>query len=353
MDHLGDIAIVIPAYEASVELRRFVDELLNKGVHSIVVVDDGSTRFPAANVLNDISDRRVQVLAHRINQGKGRALKTGFQHVLAHSDAKIRGVITADADGQHLVSDVLKVAAASMKDPKNVVVGSRTFNKSDVPIRSRFGNVLTRAIFKVATGVSVQDTQSGLRYLPHGCLNMISQLSGERYEFELQMLTEIANKGIEINQPEISTTYIDGNNSSHFRPLMDSARIYAVFIRFCTVSVLSALIDLVLFALLMIATHSILSSTYIARACSASFNFYGNRRFAFRVSTQKYSVAKQTSMYIALAFLSASISASLLQLASGLSFFYLVLVKAGIDVSLFVLNFGLQKILVFRADRLA
>lgn len=351
MDALRDIAIVIPVYEASKELRRIIGELLNTSVLAIIIVDDGSTHSPAADVLSDIYDRRVCVLAHRVNEGKGSALKKGFEYLLANSEVDFRGVITADADGQHLITDVLRVAAASNKEPNNVVVGSRIFKKAGVPVRSRFGNIVTRAIFKIVTGVSVRDTQSGLRYLPRGCLNMICKIPGERYEFELSMLKEIANQGVGISQPEISTTYIDGNKSSHFRPLVDSARIYAVFIRFCAVSVLSALIDLMLFGLLMAATQSVIASTYIARVCSASFNFIGNRRFAFKASLQKYSTKAQATMYIVLAFLSASLSATLVQFVDSVSISHLVLAKAVIDIGLFVLNFGAQKILIFRADR--
>lgn len=347
MDQLSDIAIVIPVYEASAKLRQFVDELLITDVSTIIVVDDGSTRFSAAIELNGITDRRLRLLAHTVNEGKGRALKTGFHHILSDESIDVRGVITADADGQHLVTDVLAVATASLKGRSNLVIGSRKFYGADVPLRSRFGNSITRGVFKIATGVSVRDTQSGLRFLPRNHLQMICQIKGERYEFELRMLTEIASQKIGITQTEISTTYIDGNRSSHFRPLMDSVRIYAIFARYCGVSAVSAFIDLILFGLIITITQSILISTYTARAGSASFNFYGNRRIAFSGKRQKHSVTTQAGMYIALAFFSATLSAVLLQLASGPTIPGLILTKAGIDIGLFLLNFGVQKIVVF------
>lgn len=351
MSQLSDIAIVIPAYEASEELRTLVEDLLAKGAEAIFVVDDGSIHSPVATVLGHLSDHRVQIFIHQKNAGKGRALKTGFQQVIADERANCKGVITVDADGQHLVADVLKVAEAGLKQPNQVAIGSRKFSRAGVPLRSRFGNILTRIVFKVATGISVQDTQSGLRFLPTECLEMICQIPGERYEFELQMLTEIANKGIGVNQPEISTTYVDGNKSSHFRPLVDSARIYAVFLRYCAVSVSSAIADLLIFALLINTSFSIFTATYIARVCSASFNFYGNRRFAFGGNQQKYSVITQAGLYVILAFVSASVSAALLQFIGDLSVFFLVIAKAGIDISLFFLNFATQKLLIFKSNR--
>ena len=351
MDQLRNIAIVIPVYEASAELRVLVDGLLKIGAPAIVVIDDGSIRSPAAKILGEVTDPRVQLYAHQKNEGKGRALKTGFQRLLAHQNANFKGVITVDADGQHLITDVLKVAEAAIENPKNLVVGSRRFRKAGIPLRSRLGNILTRTIFRLATGISVRDTQSGLRFLPAELLDKVCRMPGERYEFELRMLTEIANSGIGISQPEISTTYVDGNRSSHFRPLLDSARIYAVFMRYCAVSVLSAIADLIIFGLLVKASSSILAATYAARVCSASFNFYGNRRFAFGGNQQKYSVITQLSLYVTLAFVSASISAALLQLVGHLSVFYLVMAKSGIDITLFFFNFATQKFLIFRSNR--
>ena len=346
------MVIVIPVYEASAELRTLVDNLLATDAQVILVIDDGSSHSPAADVLEGLSDHRVQMCNHHKNEGKGRALKTGFQRVMTHTKANFKGVITVDADGQHLVADVLKVAEAALKHPEKVVIGSRKFEKPSIPLRSLFGNILTRIIFKVATGTALQDTQSGLRFLPIEHLEMICQIPGERYEFELQMLTEFANRGIGIIQPEISTTYVDGNKSSHFRPLVDSARIYAVFIRYCAVSVLSAIADLLIFGLLINSSSSIVTATYVARVGSASFNFYGNRGFAFRGNQQKYSVITQAKLYVILAFLSASISAALLELVSDLSVFSLVMAKAGIDISLFFFNFATQKVLIFRSNRL-
>ena len=168
-----------------------------------------------------------------------------------------------------------------------------------------------------------------MRFLPIDRLETICRIPGERYEFELQMLTELANQGIAIGQPEISTTYVDGNKSSHFRPLVDSARVYAVFVSNCAVSLTSAIADLLIFAILINASSSVISATYIAKVCSASFKFYGNRRFAFGSNQQKYSVTPQASLYVIPAFLSASISAALLHLTNDLNTFFSRYGKSG------------------------
>ena len=176
VNQLRDIAIIIPVYEASAELRALVDDLIAVGAQVIYVVDDGSSHSPAASVLDDLSNRIVQLCNHQKNRGKGRALKTGLQRVIASGKANLKGVITLDADGQHLVADVLKVAEAALKDPEKVVIGSRKFETTGIPLRSKFGNSLTKSIFKLATGKAVKDTQSGLRFLPIERLEMIYQI---------------------------------------------------------------------------------------------------------------------------------------------------------------------------------
>jgi glycosyltransferase involved in cell wall biosynthesis len=221
VNQLRDIAIIIPVYEASTELRELIGHLIAVGAQIIYVVDDGSRHSSAADVLEGLLDHRVKLCNHERNRGKGRALKTGIEQVIANGTENLKGVITVDADGQHLVADVLKVAEEALADPEKVVVGSRKFAADGVPLRSRFGNALTKLIFKVATGTAVKDTQSGLRFLPADRLETICRMPGERYEFELQMLTELANQGVAIGQPEISTTYVDGNKSSHYSKASD------------------------------------------------------------------------------------------------------------------------------------
>src|SRR5690606_33516392 len=144
-------------------------------------------------------------------------------------------VVTVDADGQHLVRDVVRVALGHTRDRRSLLVGSRRFSK-DVPLRSRFGNIVTRHVFRWLVGIRLSDTQSGLRAIPSAALPWLLRIESTRYEFELDMLVEAHERGIPLRELPIRTVYEAGNSSSHFRPLVDSLRIYFVFLRYVAAS---------------------------------------------------------------------------------------------------------------------
>ena len=152
---------VIPAYQPDEKLWGVVDSLLEKTGYAVLIVDDGSRAScqPLFEELNRLP--RVTVLHHEVNRGKGAAMKTAFAYIQEHMPEE-KGLITIDADGQHLVKDVIRVAEALHTHPDALVTGSRRFT-GKVPFRSRAGNTITRGVFAASTGVRVYDTQTGLR----------------------------------------------------------------------------------------------------------------------------------------------------------------------------------------------
>ncbi|GAB3854559.1 glycosyltransferase family 2 protein [Dactylosporangium cerinum] len=144
--------VLIPAYEPDQRLVDLVDGLRGAG-QAVVVVDDGSG--PAyAPVFQAVRDLGGTVLTHPVNRGKGAALKTGFRSTR-------EDVVCADADGQHRVEDILRVAD-HVRRTGRTTLGVRRFT-GPVPLRSSAGNALTRVVFAAVTGSRIQDTQTGLR----------------------------------------------------------------------------------------------------------------------------------------------------------------------------------------------
>jgi glycosyltransferase involved in cell wall biosynthesis len=184
----------------------------------VVLVDDGSDA--------DLDGLGCTVLRHETNRGKGAALKTGLRHIRA--EFPDRPVVCADPDGQHHIEDILRVAR-HIEDGR-MVLGVRRFG-DDVPWRSRFGNRLTRDLFRAATGHDLQDTQTGLRGFPPGLLSWLAGVPGEKFEYEMNVLLDAARTGVPIDEVDITTSYVDGNASSHFGAVTDSVRIYAPLLR--------------------------------------------------------------------------------------------------------------------------
>ena len=226
--------MLIPAWQPDAALLHLVTALRGSSFAAIVVVDDGSAP-PSQAVFSALRGEGISVLRHAVNLGKGRALKTGFNALLVEHP-EVRGVITADADGQHTPEDIVKVAAALAANLKRPMLGTRAFAGS-VPLGSRIGNTFTRALFGIVSGVHLQDTQTGLRGLPVSTLPALLALRGERYEYEMNMLAHLCRIGERPLEVPIKTIYLDGNRSSHFHPLWDSVRVCLALARFVRASV--------------------------------------------------------------------------------------------------------------------
>ena len=228
-DDLSGVAVVIPAWKPEQSLLKLVADLQSAGIVNMIVVDDGSGPDHAEIFAQLAPLHGISVCRHTENKGKGRALKTAFQRVI-RSMPKVRGVITADADGQHLAEDILHVARQFARTPDHAVLGARAFT-GRVPRRSRWGNAITKHLFRWLTGYRVRDTQTGLRGLPASLLPHLIALPGERYEYEMVMLAYLCQQAGPVQEVEIATVYLDGNRGSHFDPLRDPFRVYGALFR--------------------------------------------------------------------------------------------------------------------------
>jgi len=272
--------VLIPAYKPDKSLTSLVEELVQRGVRRVVVVDDGSPECSAP--IFSVLERRPEcdVVRHAVNLGKGRALKTGLNHILLrHRDCA--GVVTCDADGQHTPEDVVRIGEALAGSPRSLVLGCRRFS-GDVPLRSRIGNLATRYIFRFVAGKGLSDTQSGLRGLPLYLAEDLLRLSGEQYEYEMNMLLLAKERDLNLLEVPISTVYLNNNAASHFNPLFDSMKIYFVLLRYGFTSFLTAVLDQLIFFASYRSGVPVAQSIVLARLLSSIFNLAMNRGFVFQ-----------------------------------------------------------------------
>lgn len=344
---------LIPAYNPPARLLEVVDGLRRR-FRRIVIVDDGSTE--GLDVLRKAEAEVEKVLRHDVNRGKGAALKTGFDYIGEEN------VVTVDADGQHAIEDIVRVAAAVSAGRRRLVLGARGFT-GRVPLRSRFGNFWARWLFFLTAGIYLRDTQTGLRGIPASLIRRVRALPGERYEYEAAMLADVRNHDEKPLEIPISTVYIDGNSSSHFRPLADAVRIYRSFIAFCASGILSFLIDNAVFALSMwwMASHDfalrrneILISLLAARAVSSNFNYLCNRFMVFgraRASSGGHAGPHRSYFgYFALVLAMAAASwlmTGLAAAAANVDGAAVTGIKIAVEAVLFVLSYHLQRKIVF------
>lgn len=273
------VPVLIPAYKPGPQLIELVQALEKTDVPAIVVIDDGSGPDYRIFFEGLRGKLNVHLLRHAINLGKGAALKSGINYVLCNFPNS-PGIVTADADGQHHPEDIVRVANRLEANSNSLILGARVFD-AKVPLRSRFGNTLTRQLVRVMIGHRVQDTQTGLRGIPRSLLPHLLRLPSSGYEFELDMLITAKHHSCPVREEPIQTIYIEGNKSSHFNPILDSMRIYFLLFRFGIVSALTALLDNAVFATIYWLTGGIWQSQIVGRVCAMLFNYTAVRSTVF------------------------------------------------------------------------
>lgn len=354
---LQDAVILIPSLEPDGRLPAYIRTLLDSGFGHIVVVDDGSSE-KYQPIFNEIAGLpRCQVLHHDVNHGKGVALKTGYTWILSHLP-DISGVITADADGQHTVPDCIRLAEKLKTGERALYLGTRDFSLPNVPPRSRAGNRSTSIIFFLLYGQWLQDTQTGLRAFRREDLQMMADVEGERFEYEMNVLIACTRKKLPIVQVPIDTVYENDNSGSHYNAWKDSLRILKVilggFVKFMGASLLCFLIDQGIFNLMNLAVfhngargaaNLILASTVIARVISAAANFMLNKNLVFH---QHGHTGRALTRYLILCVGIMLLSATGVWLL-GLIGVHSTVAKLIVDFLLYFVSYRFQQCWVFKA----
>ena len=336
--------IVIPAYNPQENILPLIEKIRQYNYQKIIIVNDGSTESSKIIFQKLDNFEKVIVLHHAINLGKGAALKTAFNYILLNYPKAI-GVITADADGQHLPKDIKIVLEELLNNNQSFVLGVRSFS-NDIPKRSYLGNCLTKYIFGLLVGKMISDTQTGLRGIPMNFVKKLLKITPNRYEYELEMLI-IACQSPElmIKEIPIETVYINDNKSSHFNPLLDSFKIYFVFIRFIASSLFASITDFIVFALLIYITSKLLLSMVIARIISLALNFVLNKKLVFHTQHKKTKTEIiKFSILAVFLFFSSYFSIEALVTYCSLNYYIAKILAEG---CLFLLSFSVQKTLIF------
>ena len=356
MEVKKSVSIIIPSLSPDEKLLSLLADLREAGFEHIILVNDGSEREYDSYFTKAKEEFGCTVLTHAVNQGKGRAMKTAFNHLLT-ACPECEVAVAVDSDGQHRIHDIRRVAAETLANPQTLVMGCRDFSSknTDIPPRSRFGNVTTSRVLRLFCGITLSDTQTGLRGFSRETMRLFLKTKGERFEYEMNMILDARENDVALREVPIDTVYIEENRTSHFNPLKDSLRIYAVFSKFILASLSSFAVDIGLYALFLFLIalwqptfpkeQAIVIATVAARILSALFNYSVNKSRVFH-NHDKH--GKTLWRYAVLCVCQMALS------AVGTSGLYALLkwnatfLKLVVDCVLFVLSFRLQRGWVFR-----
>jgi glycosyltransferase involved in cell wall biosynthesis len=211
--------IAIPAYNEERTIRAVAEAAL-AACPRVIVVDDGSSDTTVA-ALHGLP---ITVLRHAANRGKAASIRTAFAHALGHDAAC---VVTLDGDGQHDPRDAARLLAVWQRRPECVVIGSRLHDRSRFPPVRYFGNRFACFWISWAAGHPIADSQSGFRVYSRAVMTIATsdQVRCARFAFESEILIESADQGHPTLAVAIPGHYPSGARPSHFRSVVDTAKI--------------------------------------------------------------------------------------------------------------------------------
>lgn len=365
---LENTVVIIPSYEPSGSFVSYARELIEKGFKEVLVVNDGSndTFTPVFEEIKGIP--RCIVTGYAENHGKGHALKFAFAYCKERYDESTL-FVTADCDGQHLCEDVERVAREAAATPEQLILGARDFSLPFVPQRSRKGNVFTRKMYKFLYGLSLEDTQTGLRAFSYSMLDELMNIKGERFEYEMNMLVILHKNRRIIREIPIATVYNeemeDGAKVSHYRPLRDSVRILSILFKnlgwYFFSSIVSTILDILAFYLLtrFVFAAEITSAALVmliptvgSRVLSSVFNFTFNFKVVFR-GKKKRSIFRYYALWCVQLGVSYAIACglnalfALTALPNDTKALLITLCKGFCDFLIGMISYGVQRAYVF------
>ncbi len=330
--------VLIPAYQPEDVLISLTEQLKAKNV-DVVVVNDGSSP-DKKDIFDAVSAAGATVLGYETNRGKGYALKHGIRWAWENGYTTL---VTADADGQHTVEDIVHIGEKTAEYKGRLILGAR--NKDEMPPKSRIGNTLTCWLFHALKGVKISDTQTGLRgiTLTRASTNRLTAMEGDRYEYETNMLIESPKVFTEIREVPIQTVYEPGNPTSHFRPIKDGMRIYRLLFRqfpvFALASFMSFLVDYLFFNIGFYKIGiGVVTATVAARVISGVFNFMLNKYMVFRGAGRYYTLWRYAILAVAILVINCGIIWLLTDVLHIAAWFAKILV----ELTVYFINFFIQ-----------
>lgn len=366
---IKNMAVIVPVYCPDEKLLGVIEGVHEAGFGHIFVVDDGShmgaksteQKAEFENIFSRLPEY-VDLTRHVVNKGKGAALKTAIARIETvmkqereRGDfTEIKGIVTVDADGQHMTEDIVNVSNMLIERPNDLILGSRAFDQ-DVPLKSQMGNTITRGVFALASGVKIRDTQTGLRAFSVNLIPFMKAVEGERYEYEMNMLLDAAHKKIGMKEVTIKTVYLDGNKTSHFHVLRDSALVYKNILKFSASSLIAFVIDFVMLFVFkaifgnfaLAAETTLLMAVVSARLVSSFSNYMINKKLVFGERTRNNNTLIKYYLLASGILILNYLILEVLSIRLGMP---LGVAKLIAEVTLFFVSYTVQKRFIFKNE---
>jgi glycosyltransferase involved in cell wall biosynthesis len=211
-----EIAITVPAFQAGRWVGQVVRDVLQVAPR-LLVIDDGSTDATA----QEARAAGGEVVRLELNQGKGNALRLAFETLFGRG---YQAVLTLDADGQHLASEIPVLVETWRASGADLVLGTRDHLFAAMSPLRRFSNTLSSRIISTVAGQPMSDIQTGFRIYRRSLIERVG-FPEPRFAAESAVIVRALRSGFRVVGVPIHLARVDGRSSSHYRPLVDSWRI--------------------------------------------------------------------------------------------------------------------------------
>ena len=220
---LTKIAILIPSYNEGNRIGSVIKKCCSYS-QDIIIVNDGSTdnTVEVLKEFENLKNKKVIIITHPANKGKGEALKTGFSFIINNNYS---GVITIDADNQHDTGQIIDFLNEIKKNEPDMIVGSRFSDTKGMPFIRRFVNYFTSWIISNIAGKKIEDVQSGYRFIKIDVLKNI-KLETKNFDTEPEILMKAGWFNYKITNIPIKTIYHVEEFKSHVNPVKDTIKFF-------------------------------------------------------------------------------------------------------------------------------
>src|SRR2546425_12459658 len=177
--------VCIPAFNEEKQIKGVIEKCL-RYTDKVIVCDDGSHDKTSS----EARDAGATVINHKMNMGKGAALKTLFEFA-KNLDPDV--MITIDADGQFLPEEIEKLMKPVLNGKSDIVIGYRFDEENKMPSYRKVGNKFLDKLTNVVSDLPFRDTQSGFRAYSRKAIQSINFVT-DGFGADSEILVDAAKK---------------------------------------------------------------------------------------------------------------------------------------------------------------
>ncbi len=204
------IVVCIPAYNEEKNIEQTIKKT-KQFADKIILCDDGSTD----NTFQISKNLGIDIIRHEKNLGKGAALRSLFDFV---KTINAHVVVTIDADGQFIPSEIPKLISPILDDGYDLVIGNRFEENDEMPRYRKIGNKILDRVTNLATDLPFRDTQSGFRAYSMKAISSIN-FNIDGFGVDAEILVGASKANLKITERKITVLYNTGSKTSTKNPM--------------------------------------------------------------------------------------------------------------------------------------